>query len=192
MTTDPTQPQRPTFYTIPATAPQGGYEIFCTRIAMENTSARPRVAGDQELCSLYLLAARRMSNQQPIALVADVAGLGIPNVGASATDAADAVVRQFGPLVAQVLSCQPADIGWVCVGPDARYDHWKSAGDRAMVQASPIEGTTPGLPPRCREAFDDLYPDLYDLNLRMVWLALHDPVHQMDRTALAPQRPVVH
>ena len=114
----------------------------------------------------------------PLVLVADVDGLGLRNIGVSATNAAQRIALEIGPALARLHGCAPEALHWVALDSEGRFDRWWCSRD--PVEHQPLltpAGST--AEPRSKQAFYDAYPGAArELMLHVIAAALMDPRHE--------------
>lgn len=152
------------------------HEIYSARMFVDPTGLRVSRDPAQACANIYLVAARHSVEQPPLVLLADVDALGLPNVGASATNAAEVVIYRWCEDLAAHFGCESSDLEWVEYDSMAQFD--RIVPTREGVRFEPL--LAPGSTPRTRAAFDLAYPALAgDLMRQLVLMALTDPRHEL-------------
>ncbi len=158
--------------------PPGCERMFSARLGLANLSAPFSFDATKQPSTMYVASIRAAARARPVVLVGDLDGLCLRNTGVSATNAAERVIGEIGPLVAQLHGCDVADLDWVAIDSEGHFDRWWVA--QGVPEFQPLLAP-PGSEAanRSKDAFKDSYPHAgHALFLQLLKMVVTDPCHE--------------
>ncbi len=159
------------------TLPTGKERMLCARAALPHLTAPISFDLTDHAATMYIASLRPNPGARPLVVVADVDGLCLKNHGASVTNAAERVVAEIGPALAQLHGVALVDLEWIAVDSEGFYDRWWPARDSLEFQPL-LAPAASGIPNRSKEAFHATYPKAgFALTRELVWMVVNDTCH---------------